>query len=489
MNPNTRTPAELRQLVFGDNAFTKRELRYIKYLLSDLYIDLIGELPVELVAMIAMHLRPTDFAHCLRVSRVWRQVFLSGPVMGAYARQMWPALIRDVVNPSNFLGNLSRLGWAFYGFQRPAEKAHTELVRWDNKSHYELDPGYHSRPDTLPDAYVQYQRGSDTIARCSARYAFGKVAWQVSVSMAAIAVDDLRLKTRKIFTPPSGIMHGSRLELRALGSRLVIATIDRLLIAWDHFDNHAHEKWLPCRSRLCSTQDNNVAVVLEDGHVLLWSPGHEIVQLNTSHLMPKPAAYPSTAETWSSRLDVFFDQRNDKTSYLASGCFSSADSSRIDSNDMFRLAVHEFLSTDHVASWYATYRYPSRLWAGCVVSGFDLKPPKNISIIEYQHTHDCIIFRLTLPEGSFETIAVFDKTKRKFIQLGQDFSGGWRQLPDGTYALSNAGDFPTPYEPHWFRRFDLDFMVDFKEAHEGYAVAQSRFIHNNSDDDIMHDTH
>jgi hypothetical protein len=231
MSQNTRL-VELRQLTSAD-VLTREEIRYLKVRLSDVHTDLIGELPVELVTLIAVQLDRGDLARCLRVSKIWRQTFLSDSVMTAFAKRHWPAMVNGVVAQDGFLNSLSRLGRASYNFDlRHFDHTHPdfEFVRWDSKAHFKLDPEFHSRTDSIPDAYTRFNIDPDIDPSAFppfTLYSHGKVARHLFDCI--VVIDNLRLKTRKIFTPPSGIMHGLKLRLEALGSRLVVGTIDRML--------------------------------------------------------------------------------------------------------------------------------------------------------------------------------------------------------------------------------------------------------------------
>ncbi|KAI8944713.1 hypothetical protein F4801DRAFT_172281 [Xylaria longipes] len=402
--------SELRQLLFGGDGLTPEEARYLKCLLSYIHTDIIGELPLEIVTLIALQLELNDFAHCLRVSKVWRQRFLSDSVMLAYARHRWPAMNDGVVNRSRFLETLLKLRWATK-FWNPNDvgKGKGEYVSWDSTAQYTLDPVFHNQSDNLPAAYMRFSVISEAAGAITAFYAFGKVAWRLCGCL--VAIDDLRSKTRKVFTPPSGTMYGSTLTLQSLGSRLVIGTIDRLLIAWDHVNNQAYEKLLPCRIRRCATYNNRAAVVLYSGDVVVWSPGHAAIQLDTSHLIFGLGINPPEAVIWKESLNVFFDPRNSKNLYLASGYLFHIGSKR-----MVRVTVHEFSETVHVASWSSDYQDPTTDGEDRLVCPLDDKFKSFISDCEIDYSY--IVFkRWTHWEWHIPLIA-FDKIKQKFVDIG-----------------------------------------------------------------------
>ncbi|KAI0911385.1 hypothetical protein F4823DRAFT_310092 [Ustulina deusta] len=452
--------AQLRQVIFGHDGPTREEVRYLKILLSDTQTDLIGDLPLELVVLVALELRLSDFARCLCVSKIWRKRFLSSPVISAYAKHRWPALIGGVVNRCNFLGTLSKLGWANYSLRHPV-KHNPEFVPWDGTAHYQLDPIFHNQSDNLPDAYTRYR--TDPAARSfAAIYASGKVAWHPCGCV--VVIDDLTLKMRKVFTPPSGVMHGLGLKLQALGSRLVIGSIDRLLIAWDHINNQAYEKSLPCRILRCTTQDDRVAIVLYGGGVAIWTPGHAVLQLDISPLTLEPSIGPSEAKTWEACLDVLFDPRDSKILYLVSGFCN-----HIDSSNMVRVTVHEFSVAGHaVASWSSEY-YDHAIEYGDIE---DAAEPR-IVVTEYAFERNCIFFWRRTKRVRNTLVASFDKLERKFLR-------------DADYLFPPALQSFNRYYPQTHGGVDLDFGVDFFST--GYEVVRSMLLGKPSPDSILSKT-
>ncbi|KAI0192537.1 hypothetical protein EV127DRAFT_479500 [Xylaria flabelliformis] len=441
--------SELRQLVFDDNGLTLEEARYLKFLLYDIHTDLINELPLELIILVALELELHDFHHCLHVSKAWRRRFLSDSVMLAYANRRWPALIDGVMIQFRFLEVLMKLRvtpvdeYGGYKQWRVAEE-----VRFDNKTHFTLDPVFHSQLSNVPDVYTRYSiepneteepdgtEAPDGIEKPTPFYAYGKVAWHIPGC--AIIIDDLRSKTRKVFTPPSGTMRGSSLELRSLGSRLAIGTIDRLLIAFDHVDNRAYEKSLPSRVLQCTTQNSRVAIVLYGGDVITWTPNHAATHLDISRLILGLGMNPRNTESWKKHLNVFFDPRNSKTLYLASNYRY-----RFETKDLVRVTVHEFSGSVHIASWSFDYRHPYKY--------------KVSSSADYEIDYGCILFY----EDGNPPFAVFDKIKRKFVADADYY--GTRRFSSHLY----------PSEPE---EMDLDFKVGFRregyESYEGYDVLQ-----------------
>jgi hypothetical protein len=225
-----RSLAELRQLV-SNLSLTRDEARYLRLLLSNMRTDLIGELPVELVSMIALHLGIRDFARCLCVCTAWKEIFLSEAVLMPFARHRWPALITNTTTAADARGFLSKLGYAIHshGWWTRCDPypGLAPFVRWDRDADIELDRTVHSDTDDVPLAYSELVINQNSRMFPEARYAFGKVAYHPCGYL--VVVDHIQSMTRKVFEVPDGMVHGPALELQALGSRLVVATIDRLL--------------------------------------------------------------------------------------------------------------------------------------------------------------------------------------------------------------------------------------------------------------------
>ncbi|KAI1125725.1 hypothetical protein F5Y10DRAFT_246433 [Nemania abortiva] len=431
--------AELRQLVLGGDGLSRDEIRYLRLLLPDVHTDPVDELPLEIVIMIVLQLQDLrDFARCLCVSKVWRRRLLSDAVMTAYAKRRWPALIDGAVNRRDFLGTLWKFGWVF---DTSPGRVEMESVAWDGTTHYQLDPVFHDRLDDLPTAYTQHPRQNprepdSPPINGSALYFSGKVAWRFNGCL--VIIDDLRSKTRKIFTLPSGVRHGLVLRLHALGSRLIVATLDRLVIAWDHVDNRAYEKSIPCSAYWCTTQDNRVAIVTYDRDVMIWTPGHALVQVNASPLILEADC-----------VSVFFDARNSKTLYLVSAyCFL------LDAKSMVRTTVHEFSVTGHVASWSSENEDPAaNLDSGGLnfryTTGY--RPEERVLIAEYELDRSYILFFRRTPGSGGLRFAVFDKLERRFIDP---------ELPD-CWCLGSDYTSVTVNDPksRIRGRADLDFKV------------------------------
>lgn len=227
--------ALMRQLASGPDALTRAEIRYLRLFLPAYSPDFIAELPLEIVILIVAELSLKDFARCFRVSKAWREKLLSYPVMVASAKQRWPALNCGTIDASRFIKVLSRVGYMlyFYAARSPRFACECDRVPYDGRqtahiTQYQLDPAFHDRPDSLPADYTRHHT-TNNLVTSPLLYSSGKAAWHLCSCV--VVVDDVKAKTRKVLTPPSGIMYGSTLKLQALGSRLVVASTYRMMYA------------------------------------------------------------------------------------------------------------------------------------------------------------------------------------------------------------------------------------------------------------------
>ncbi|KAI0809727.1 hypothetical protein GGR55DRAFT_164123 [Xylaria sp. FL0064] len=460
MNPSARF-SQLRDFVLRQG-LSREEIRYLSILLSNTRPDIIGELPLEIIVLVTLQLSPREFARCLGVSKTWRERFLSQAVMAAYTKRYWPAMINGAVNRRNFLEALSKLGWgvrsvAHFGLTPDADH---ESVAWDQTSHYQLDPIFHNQLGNLPEAYTQYRiqpwrqqpyTSLNDPTPPTAVYAFGKVACHLCGCV--VVVDDLTSKTRKVLTPPRGMMNGSALKLHALGSRLVVASIDRLLVAWDHVSNQVYETSLPSRVLRCTTQDDRVAIILYGGDILIWTPGHKVLQLDSTPLTL--GLNPPAAKTWKAYLEVFFDIRDRNTIFLASR-FSFREAS----NYIDRVIVHVFSMTDNTVVTHAQDK--KRLPSPYIGGPGDDATNRRIRIEGYEFDRSCIFFSSSYVRGGL--LAVFDKLERKFSD-GPEIC-----------RYKDPQDYLFPFATDHFAGkvgIDLDFLVCAQRDCYAYTVVQS----------------
>ncbi|KAI0508298.1 hypothetical protein F5B22DRAFT_425358 [Xylaria bambusicola] len=424
--------AFIRQFVSGHGALTREEIRYLRLLLPSYHPDFVVELPLEIVILIALQLTRRDFARCLSVSKAWRERFLSDPVMAAYTIRRWPAFIDGAMNQTRFLQILSRLDhkliWASIMGNIAPE---TELVTWDVTAGYQLDSRFHHPLDNPPTPYTQFRMGEDHQA-LTALYCSGKVACHLCGCI--VVIDDLKSKTRKVLAPPSGIIHGLSMKLQALGSKLVVASMDRTIIAWDHVENKAYEKSLPCQSLKCATCDDRVAIILYGGNVVLWTPGHAIVQLDVSPVIHEPSIPLSKVKPRETLQGVFFNVHDKRTLYLASASVFGDEL-----NARLHVTVQEFSSASHIGTYsseLADYEGPGA-WN-----------QPTLELLEYEFDLSFIIFGgRCMTRGPF-VYTLFDKIERKFTTF--DPNNIWT-FDDNRPAL--------PLRKSKKAAIDLDFAV------------------------------
>ncbi|KAI0392471.1 hypothetical protein F5Y17DRAFT_357174 [Xylariaceae sp. FL0594] len=445
-----RSPGELRQLI-SSLSLTREEILFLRLLFLDVQRDLIADLPIELIAMIALHLEMGDIARCLRVSKTWRAKFLSDAVILPFARREWPAIVRGNTTPSDAQAFLSRFGsiLASYDCWRSGSGDPT-FVRWDNAADIGLDPVVHSTADDPPHTDIRLEVDG---GRLAVMYAFGKVAFCPPDSF-RVVVDDIVSMTRKVLESRESMVGGSHLRLHAVGSKLVVTSVGRLLLIWDHVDNVSYKKSVPSDVVGCTIQDNKLAVILRGGVVLIWTCGTPMLQLNTSILKDKIGMGPFETGKWNANLSAFFDPRDSKTIFLASAYTpSSGDRHHV------RFTVHEYANENYVASW-ASDIVNMKWWTPSTEF--------RIQMLEYECEQAQILFTLDDWIGDLWFLAAFCKVKRRFTYFAYN---------DPSYYLEPGEVYAVPEALRQFHRAeskdpmsgcDLDFMVQFKD--DGYLV-------------------
>lgn len=222
---------QLRQVVLG-GSLTNEEQRYMKILLAGINVDIIGELPIELVGHIAELLDLHHFITCLRVSRRWRDKLLSVPVVTAVMDKYCPSLRQvrdDQVDSEQYLKILHKIGrsrWACF------RSTLAKPFSWKNESYFRLDPTYQNEHEDMRMAYERFAGPSDEpdpdgLTHLSALYSHGKIAWLAKQRI--VVVDDLLSRTRKLFKVSTGPLVSPTLQLLAFGNKLVVGAMDRLL--------------------------------------------------------------------------------------------------------------------------------------------------------------------------------------------------------------------------------------------------------------------
>ncbi|KAI1813077.1 hypothetical protein GGS20DRAFT_554953 [Poronia punctata] len=460
--------AELRQWVL-DNIHSKEQMRYVKILISEMMsVDFIRDLPVEVVALIAVQLDFADYGCCLRVSKSWREMLMADTVLTSYAKTHWPALVTFPVTRDGFREALAKIGWAIYfrGRRRDdgdlAQCKSEKFIRWDSLAEIELDPALHG-PGAFSLGYLEYTidlYNPERYGIPTALFACGKVAYHLYDHV--LVVDDLRQQKRKIFTPANAVVHGPRITLQALGSRLVVCSIGRLMIAWDHISNAVDQISLPTQCHRCTTHGDRVAMVLFGGVVLLWTWGQGLVELDTASARARVPANGWNMISWLDSMKPFFDHRDNRTLFLA----SRLPSRNLNEEDFTRnrirptavyFTVSEFAGDKFINGWTsdeiklnepvpmgATGKYQVRAW-------------------EYECEQAWICFYIPCTGESDAPLVVFCKLQRRFFYFQKekarnvDGKGIDRLLPTAI-DCDPDGVMDSGY--------DLDFLVRFWQ--DGY---------------------
>jgi hypothetical protein len=182
--------------------------------------DIVAELPVEIVNHIIKFLGITDFASCLVVSKPWREKLLSHHVVQDLARIHFPSL--QCSNDSDHVSRKSLLEALAKTDRRLSNNFQAVMAR---PFYLEMEEFF-----TTEDRYrmPNFDLGQENRPGDEALYDCGRIAWRPREGT-SLVVDCLRTQTRKIFFVPSGAMAGRRVRLQALGDRLLVGTIDRLL--------------------------------------------------------------------------------------------------------------------------------------------------------------------------------------------------------------------------------------------------------------------
>ncbi|KAI0156489.1 hypothetical protein GGR57DRAFT_83203 [Xylariaceae sp. FL1272] len=428
---NNTTQAKMDQRLveirdfFSALSLSPNEARYLKMLCSSIKTDIINDLPVEIVALISLHLDISDLANCLQVCKAWRSKLLSDHVIQVYGRARWPNLRSNAETPSSFIEALVKLGWfrrrcLYVEHMISFQETDPSLL---SLAELPLDAEYHVDTERVPPV-DEYGPCEGTIM-----YSHGKVAWTEDSSN-YVCVDDLRLRTRKVFTVPSGILHGT-LTLEAFGSKLAVATIGRLIIAWNHTNNTFQEKHLPCLSEHCTTHDDKVGLLLHDGDIFVWNLlDHKLTRIDTSPAIRdfamklQSSHSPTGADLYSLRgtINMFSDSQRANSLYLAAT--RTYTKGKLEMVDMQVLEVDMIQGV--VNSWSISEPLPTDY-------------ASDILIRNYEIERNCIIF---VTDDTFQPVQVFDRYERRWC------SGS---LSCQDYLLS----YPR-LDSEWF---DLDFHI------------------------------
>ncbi|KAI1444330.1 hypothetical protein F5Y02DRAFT_180055 [Annulohypoxylon stygium] len=456
--------AQLRQIILG-NSLTKEEQRYLKILLAGASTDIIGELPVELVKQIAELLDLRDFVTCLAVSRRWRGKFLSTSIINAITDEECPSLRQipidkpldsnECLKALHKIGRMRQLGFEAY-FEKP--------FSWQDEAYFKLDPEYHGNHQNTSAVYAQFDSRSDhepeffpNHQHHQPLYCNGRIAWCPWARI--IVIDNLWSRTRKIFTPPNGPLVHPECDLRALGDKLVIVSMDRVLIAWDYTTNIHQEKKLPGPVIRVVTKGFHVAVVLFSGDVFLWEFGGKLSTLPTTPLINSHGFTNELIKYWKGNLCVIFHPSCNGKLFLATGY-----TDRSSSKPVVKRVVYEFNDTNHsdTFEFETPLRNPS-----------NSEPPKAIVQIGrgMPYHRDIIAFREAFlledddsPTIAFETLVEFDIYKKKFFVRHQK-AFAYHRLGWASPHRSGDMDFLV-------RFYDREFMVDSVQPGYDFKIGE-----------------
>lgn len=214
------SPEALRQLV---GSLKPGQIRHLKLLLDNRYVvDLMVELPLELICLVASHLDPVDYRACLCVSKEWRHRFLAEPLWRTVMDSNFHILpvqakAHDTcVDFDTFRKHLRRVACRSSGVaQRQFKVSMTEdfVFPPENSS----APYHPSNPlGDAPSANLAWWDCPYML------YADGKVAWG-HLGVGSVVLDCLRTGVRSIVpSPVTHIQAGNHNKLLALGDQLVV---------------------------------------------------------------------------------------------------------------------------------------------------------------------------------------------------------------------------------------------------------------------------
>ncbi|KAI1801448.1 hypothetical protein F4811DRAFT_534477 [Daldinia bambusicola] len=441
------------RLFFSSGTLTREECRYIKILLSNINVDLIGDLPLEIVKQIALLLELHEFMLCLTISRRWRSKLLSPAILHAVTDRFCPSLTHSInkYDSEIYLDALYKRRRARWGY---SQSSLSKEFCWEHESYFKLDPVYYGSNHNVSTVYAQFGRhGNDPEiydqSYSSALYSHGKIAWRAKPHV--VVVDNLWNRTRKIFGISAGALVRSQLQILALGDRLVVGAMNRSIVAWDHVTNDFIAKKLPGPVRYATSKGLQVGIVLYHGDAFLWKFGGIISTFATAPLQQLHGIQGQSLKTWISNLRIFFHPTCSRTLFLASG-YTYPQPGSGHSDAVLKRMVYEFKDMKHIRSFkleipikVAKYENPTDIR----VDIQKVLPYRRDIIGFYQQ-----IYR-PLPQSvmpyQYDNFVEFDIYDRRFIsQTGEKFNFdefGWR------YPLEDG---------------DLDFQVTFYS--NGFSV-------------------
>lgn len=259
--------ANLQNLI---SALTHQEIRELAPQLNRISFqtDIVGLLPVELLLLVAECIEGSDIFNFLNVSKRWRALWLQENVLRLLADKWFPGFLkyyslqkqRTGVTP-DLPALFAEATWRFHyrslGKFRSALFANAWLTDDAGclEKYLRLDPAFHppGRDWKLECPGLFTQKHMLQSYRTQVFYSHGRLAWNPDglqfPESSVIFVDDFRTQLRRIYQVPGVLMEGQAAILRALGDRLVVATVGRLMcvLLLTHclnvFDFRHHESW------------------------------------------------------------------------------------------------------------------------------------------------------------------------------------------------------------------------------------------------------
>ncbi|OTA91744.1 hypothetical protein M434DRAFT_32496 [Hypoxylon sp. CO27-5] len=439
---------QLRRFV-TDSSLTSEERRYMKILLSQNPTNTVCDFPIELVRQIAELLDLHHFAACLAVSRRWRDKFLSAPVIDAILDKFcsWPKQVASPIqiDSDERLRALHQIGRARWQcFQSSLEKDFC----WTHESYFKLDPDYHGNHEDTSSIYARFSHHDHDAELFMVHfwnriYCGGKIAWLVKPHV--VVVDNLWSRTRKILDMPNGPLIGPRLHLLAFGNRLVVCTIDRLLVVWDHVTNTRLEKKLPGSIKHASTEGARVALILFTDDVLLWDFGGKLSTLMTAPLMTDNEFF----KLGIPELQTIFHTGCSRTLFLAS-CYPYCVNSKV----VFKHRIHEFKDSNHVGTFEFEFTpsHEERITAPT----FEIQ-----RLLPYCHDSIGFYWRYSICYAHLWGSSIKDSTFVEFDMNDRKFS---------TRTISVESSHRIPGWRGRLEDADLDFSVKFHDSKPSFTA-------------------
>lgn len=311
------------------SALTSHEIRDLgKYAAEvDFRTDIFGRLPMELRLEIAEYLDAADLFNFLNVSRTWREawshssminLFMPGFLEDHHRKDAMASSGQDV--QALFYKKCQRYsarcrGKYQYGLAEVLARL-PEGNRQYSDTNFAVDTEYHQRTNRWksPTSWSELISPLADSGFRNLLYYDGRVVWQPEFARSnnsLIIVDSLESQLRKEYTIPEAVIRGGEAKLMALGDKLVVASLDRTLHAWDLETNEHCSVTLPSSTIFCKTYGKQVYIYrhhLADRpgrvpvlHIYTWTFKGFLRELNTAPLLNAigaPSQQPEKQLPW-----------------------------------------------------------------------------------------------------------------------------------------------------------------------------------------------